>query len=71
MPVKKKQKIILEDLLIENYAAEGKSLARLDGKVIFVENVVPGDIVDVQLYKNKKDWDAIIISVIRRRVFIC
>jgi 23S rRNA (uracil1939-C5)-methyltransferase len=52
----KKQKIILEDLLIENYAAEGKSLARQNGKVIFVENTVPGDVVDVQLYKNKKDW---------------
>src|SRR4249919_2927011 len=54
--VKGRQKIILNDLLIENYAAEGKSLARLDGKVIFVENTVPGDVVDVQLYKNKKDW---------------
>ncbi len=42
--------------MIENYAAEGKSLARLDGKVIFVENTVPGDIADVQLYKSKKDW---------------
>jgi 23S rRNA (uracil1939-C5)-methyltransferase len=54
--VKRKQKIILKDLLIENYAAEGKSLARQNGKVIFVENVVPGDVVDVQLFKNKKDW---------------
>jgi 23S rRNA (uracil1939-C5)-methyltransferase len=54
--VKGRQKTILNDLLIENYAAEGKSLARLDGKVIFVENTVPGDIADVQLYKNKKDW---------------
>lgn len=42
--------------MIENYAAEGKSLARLDGKVVFVENTVPGDVADVQLYKNKKDW---------------
>ncbi len=55
-PVKRKQNIILEDLLIENYAAEGKSLAKLNGKVIFVENTVPGDIADVQLYKSKKDW---------------
>ncbi|MEO8710653.1 MAG: 23S rRNA (uracil(1939)-C(5))-methyltransferase RlmD [Parafilimonas sp.] len=54
--MKRRQKIILEDLLIENYAAEGKSLARLDGKVIFVENTVPGDVADVQLYKSKKDW---------------
>jgi 23S rRNA (uracil1939-C5)-methyltransferase len=42
--------------MVDNYAAEGKSLARLDGKVIFIENVVPGDIVDVRLVKNKKDW---------------
>jgi 23S rRNA (uracil1939-C5)-methyltransferase len=54
--VKKRKNIILEDLLIENYAAEGRSLARLDGKVIFVENTVPGDVADVQLYKSKKDW---------------
>ena len=54
--MKRRQKIILENLLIENYAAEGKSLARHNGKVIFVENTVPGDIADVQLYKSKKDW---------------
>jgi len=41
---------------VEDYAAEGKSLARLDGKVIFIEGVVPGDVVDVQLMKSKKDW---------------
>ncbi len=41
---------------MEDYAAEGKSLARVDGKVIFIENVVPGDLVDVRLLKNKKDW---------------
>ena len=41
---------------MEDYAAEGKSLARVDGKVIFIENVVPGDVVDVRLLKNKKDW---------------
>jgi 23S rRNA (uracil1939-C5)-methyltransferase len=54
--VRKKKNIILEDLLVENYAAEGKSLARRDGKVIFIEQVVPGDVVDVRLSKNKKDW---------------
>src|SRR5450432_917225 len=53
---RKKKNIILEKLLVEDYAAEGKSLARLDGKVIFIENVVPGDVVDVRLLKNKKDW---------------
>ena len=47
---------MLEKLLVEDYAAEGKSLARVEGKVIFIENVVPGDVVDVRLLKNKKDW---------------
>jgi len=53
---KSKPAIILEKVLIEDYAAEGKSLARVDGKVIFVEGAVPGDVVDIQLQKNKADW---------------
>jgi len=57
VPVRKiKQKPILEKVLIEDYAAEGKSLARVDGKVVFVEGAVPGDVVDIQLQKNKADW---------------
>jgi len=46
----------LENLLVTGYAAEGKSLAKHEGKVIFMENAVPGDIVTVRLIKNKKDW---------------
>ena len=53
---KKTNKIILEDLLITDYAAEGKALARIDGKVIFIAGAVPGDVADVMLTKNKKDW---------------
>ena len=53
---KKKPAVVLHNVLIEDYAAEGKSIARLDGKVIFVEKTVPGDVVDVKLAKNKKDW---------------
>jgi 23S rRNA (uracil1939-C5)-methyltransferase len=53
---RKKKNITLEKVLIEDYAAEGRSLARVDGKVYFVEQVVPGDVVDVRLTKNKKDW---------------
>jgi 23S rRNA (uracil1939-C5)-methyltransferase len=55
--VKRKRKnTIIEKLLIEDYAAEGRSLARWQGKVVFVERTAPGDVVDVFLYKNKKDW---------------
>lgn len=46
----------MEKLLIEDFAAEGRSLARWNGKVVFVERTVPGDVADVFLFKNKKDW---------------
>ena len=56
-PVRKqKNPVVLEKILVQDYAAEGKSLARVDGKVIFIEGAVPGDVVDVQLSKNKNDW---------------
>lgn len=42
--------------MVEDYAAEGKSIARVDGKVVFIERVVPGDVVDIKLFKSKKDW---------------
>lgn len=47
---------MLENVLVEDYAAEGKSIARVDGKVVFIERVVPGDVVDIKLFKSKKDW---------------
>ncbi len=54
----KRKKIVLENIPITGYAAEGKALAKIEGKVIFVEGAVPGDIADVLLTKNKKDWAA-------------
>jgi 23S rRNA (uracil1939-C5)-methyltransferase len=54
--LRNKKNIVLENVLVEDYAAEGKSLARVDGKVIFIEDVVPGDVVNIRLGKNKKDW---------------
>lgn len=50
------KKIILQNLPVTGYAAGGKALGRSDGKVIFIEAAVPGDIADVLLTKNKKDW---------------
>lgn len=46
----------MQHLLVEDHAGEGKCLARVDGKVVFIEDVVPGDLVDVRIVKSKKDW---------------
>ena len=57
MSKKKKNRAPVQGLLIDAYAAEGKCIGHLeDGKVIFVENVVPGDIVDVLVTKDKSGW---------------
>ena len=53
---KEKKRIVLENIIVTDYAAEGKALAKIDGKVIFISGAVPGDVVDIFLTKNKKDW---------------
>ncbi len=52
----RRKKILVENVKVSGYAAEGRSLVKLDGKVIFVENAVPGDVVDLYLTKNKETW---------------
>lgn len=52
----KKKKFVIENLEIQNYAAEGKCIARYNDKVVFVEGVVPGDVADVFVFKSKKGW---------------
>lgn len=48
---------VLEQIPVSDYAAEGRSLAKVEGKVVFIEGgAVPGDVVDIRLFKNKKDW---------------
>ncbi len=54
---RKKIDLLLEDVTIENVAAEGKAVAHTpDGQVLFVEFAVPGDVVDVQVIKKKKSF---------------
>lgn len=53
----RKKKAQVEQVKIESYAAEGKSIAHLeDGKVLFVPNAIPGDVADVLVLKNKKSY---------------
>jgi 23S rRNA (uracil1939-C5)-methyltransferase len=54
--MKKRRSKELHQLTIEAIASNGYGLARVDGKVIFVEKAIPGDVVDVKVYKNKSDY---------------
>ena len=52
----KKSLPILEKVNITAVAAEGKALARVDDKVVFVPFVVPGDVVDLQVKRKKHSF---------------
>ena len=41
---RKKEKEIVRGVTVESVGAEGKAVARIDGKVVFVSNAVPGEI---------------------------
>ncbi len=56
MSRKKKPFPILENVEITDVAAEGKSLARVDDKVVFVPFAVPGDIVDIRILKKRHNY---------------
>ena len=47
---------LLEHITISDAGAEGMAIAKVDGLVVFVPFVVPGDVVDIQLYKKKKSY---------------
>ena len=50
----KKKNIIIEKVAVVDAGAKGKSIAKApDGRVIFLTNAIPGDVVDVQTTKKK------------------
>lgn len=54
--MRKRERVILESVEIENIAAEGKSIAHVNGKVLFVPFAIPGDIVDVLVTGKRKSF---------------
>lgn len=47
---------IISDLKIDTMAAEGKCVARMDGRVVFISGGAPGDTVDISLTKIKSSF---------------
>lgn len=44
---------LLEKVTIENIGAEGKAVARAGNIVVFVKEALPGDVVDLQVFRKK------------------
>ncbi|MDN3723407.1 23S rRNA (uracil(1939)-C(5))-methyltransferase RlmD [Aequorivita sp. SDUM287046] len=61
---RKNNRQILENLEVVDAGAKGKAVAKAeDGRVVFIDNAVPGDIVTVQTFKKKKAfYEASVLS---------
>jgi 23S rRNA (uracil1939-C5)-methyltransferase len=54
---KQTKKVIFENITVLDAGAKGVSVAKApEGQVIFIPNVVPGDVVDVQTFKKRKAY---------------
>ena len=54
---KRKKRAIFENVEVVDAAAKGKTIGKApDGRVIFLSNAVPGDVVDVQTTKKRKAY---------------
>jgi len=57
MARKNTDKITFDHIKVLDAGAKGVSVAKApDGKVIFIPNVVPGDVVDIQTFKKRKAY---------------
>ena len=64
---RKNKKIEFHKIEITDAGAKGKCVAKApDGKIIFINNVVPGDIVDVQTFKKRKKFYEASVTNIHR-----
>ncbi len=50
------KKPLLTNVEVLDVAAEGKALARIDERVVFITGAVPGDVVDVQVTKKRSNY---------------
>ncbi len=53
---RKKEQPVIENVPIVGVGAEGKAIAHIDGMVVFVPYVVPGDVADIKIIKKKKRY---------------
>ena len=60
------EKKFITDVEIIDIAEEGKGVAKHDNLVLFIERAVPGDVVDVELIRKKKNFAEGKISEVKK-----
>jgi len=54
--MKNKERRTMEQVAITDMSSEGKGIAKIEGKVYFVKGSVPGDVVNIEIRKNKSSF---------------
>jgi len=52
----KKKHPVYEQVSITDTGSDGLSVGKHEGMAVFVKNAVPGDVVDIQIVKKKKNY---------------
>lgn len=54
---KNRRRLIFENVEVVDAGAKGKTVGKApDGRIVFLDNAVPGDVVDVQTHKKRKSY---------------
>lgn len=61
-----KKKTFYENVRIEDVGAEGKALAHVGDMVVFTKLAIPGDVVDLQVVKKRKNYQEAIVTKIHQ-----
>lgn len=62
----RRDKEFLEGVVIDSVAAEGKAIAHVNGKVLFVPHAIPGDVADIQVNIKRKGYmEGYIVNLVK------
>ncbi|MDD4143399.1 MAG: TRAM domain-containing protein, partial [Prolixibacteraceae bacterium] len=59
---RKRKKPFYERVSIEDIGSEGKALVKINDMVVFTRHAIPGDIVDLQVIRKRKNYQEAVIT---------
>ncbi|MDR1896406.1 MAG: 23S rRNA (uracil(1939)-C(5))-methyltransferase RlmD [Prevotellaceae bacterium] len=60
-----RKQIEFENIEITDWAAEGKAITRVDNMIVFVKDVIPGDIVNLRVKRKKSYAEGYVIKMVK------
>ena len=60
------EKKFISDIAVIDIAEEGKGVGKTDELVLFIDKAIPGDVVDVELIKKKKNFAEAKVAALKK-----